>query len=75
MDGDDDRAVTGQDVLAAVAVAGLGAAVSARLLACIAVGDRFRDASELAAAAGPPALGISDGRWNAVFPPLFGEFE
>jgi hypothetical protein len=75
VDGAYDRAVTGQDVLAAAAVAGLGAAVSARIVACIAVDDRFGDASELAAAAGPPALGISDGRWNAVFAPLFGEFE
>ena len=75
MDGDYDRAVTGQDVLAAAVMARLGDAPCRRLAARIGSGDRFASANDLAAAAGPVALGVSDGRWNAVFAPMFGEFE
>ena len=75
MDGDYERAVTGKDVLAAARVAGLDETVLGRLVACITDGDRFDTGGDLAAAAGPAALGLSDGRWNAVFAPIFGEFE
>ncbi len=75
MNGDDDRAVTGQDILAAAAMARLGEAPCRRLAARIGSGDRFESAEDLAAAAGPAALGVSAGRWNAVFTPMFGEFE
>lgn len=75
MDGDYERAVTGKDVLAAARVAGLEEAVFGRLAACIADDDRFHTGEDLAATAGPAALGLSDGRWNAIFAPVFGEFE
>lgn len=75
MDSGYHRATTGRDVLAAARVAGLGTAVCERLAARIADDDRFATGADLAAAAGPAALGLSDGRWNAVFAPVFGEFE
>jgi hypothetical protein len=75
MGGDYHRAVTGQDVLAAASVAGLGEAVRVRLAEHVASGDRFDSTEDLAVAAGPMAIGLSHGRWNATFTPLFGEFE
>lgn len=70
-----DRPVTGGDVAGAAAAfphAGVDAdAVRARVPADAV----FPDAAALRRVLPPGALGITAGVWEAVFGPLFGEFE
>lgn len=70
-----DRPVTGSDVAGAAAAfarAGVDADAVRRRVPPDAV---FPDAAALRRALPPDALGISPGVWEAVFGPLFGEFE
>lgn len=70
-----DRPVTGGDVAGAAAAfahAGVDAdAVRVR----VAADAVFADAASLRRVLPPDALGIAPGTWEAVFGPLFGEFE
>lgn len=70
-----DPGITGTDIRAAAAVAGLPEAAQGRLAAAVAPGALFGDLEALAGVAGPAVLGVGVGRWSAVFAPLFGEFE
>lgn len=75
MDAIYERSVTGADVVAAAVATGLDAEAIDRLMRRVAAADRFACVEDLAAVAGPPAIAVPTGRWNAVFAPLFGEFE
>jgi len=41
----------------------------------VAPGDEFPEPAALARVIAPARLGVTAGRWNHVFGPLFGEFE
>jgi hypothetical protein len=75
MDGIYERPVTGVDVIAQASSAGLEPRVAVRLAGRVDADAEFRGLDDLARAAGPAELGMTPGRWAAVFGPLFGEFE
>jgi hypothetical protein len=75
MDGAPDSCIMGADVRAAAEVAGLAPDVRARLAGLVRVDDAFPDLEALAAVADPVSLDLAPGRWNALFGPLFSEFE
>ncbi len=67
--------MTGSDLIAHVRNAGVAPEVVARLRARITEDQVVIDLDDVARRASANELGISPGRWNAIFPPLFGEFE
>jgi hypothetical protein len=67
--------MTGRDLIAHIRNAGVAPEVVARLCARITEDQVVLDLEDVARRASASALGISPGRWNAIFPPLFGEFE
>jgi hypothetical protein len=75
MDGTYERPVTGADVIAQATSAGLDPRVAVLLAGRVDADVEFRDLDGLARGAGPAELGMTPGRWAAVFGPLFGEFE
>ena len=75
MDGTYDRPLTGVDIIAQATSAGLKPGVAVLLAGRVDADAEFRDLDDLARAAGPAQLGMTPGRWAALFGPLFGEFE
>ena len=75
MDPTYERPLTGADVIARARVSGIGTEAMRTIAAAIAPGDEFADAAALARVIAPARLGLTPGRWNHVFGPLFGEFE
>ncbi len=70
-----DRPVRGADVAGAVAALPGAAVGPADVLRLIGAEAAFADLDALRAALPPPALGLTPGAWEALFAPLFGEFE
>jgi len=75
MDASYERALTGADVIAWARAAGVGPAQARIIAASIDPATAISGPEELARAIGPARLGMSPGRWDHVFGPLFGEFE
>jgi hypothetical protein len=70
-----DRPVRGADVAGAAATVPGVPVAPADVLARIAPDAEFADLEALRAALPPAALGVTAGVWEALFAPLFGEFE
>ena len=70
-----ERALTGADVIARARSAGVGAEVLRVIAASLDPDAVVNGPGELARVVGPERLGMSRGRWDHVFGPLFGEFE
>jgi len=75
MDPTYERPLTGADIMARARVCGIGPEAMQAIAAAIAPGDEFASAAALANVIAPARLGLTAGRWNHVFGPLFGEFE
>ena len=75
MDASYERPLTGADVIARARAAGIGPDAMRVIIELIAPGDVFPEPAALARVIAPERLGLSAGRWNHVFGPLFGEFE
>jgi len=75
MDASYERPLTGADVIARARAAGIGPDAMRIIVELIAPGDEFPAPAALARVIAPERLGLTAGRWNNVFGPLFGEFE
>jgi hypothetical protein len=75
MDPSYERPLTGADVIARARTAGIGPETMQVITATIPPDAEFPDPAVLARAIAPARLGMTPGRWNHVFGPLFGEFE
>ncbi len=70
-----ERPLTGADVIARASAAGIDAATAALIAELIDADRVIAGQAELVRVIGPVRLGMTPGRWNHVFGPLFGEFE
>ena len=70
-----ERPLTGADVIARARTAGIGPDAMRIIVELIAPGDEFPAPAALSRVIAPERLGLTAGRWNNVFGPLFGEFE
>lgn len=68
-------AISGRDVLAALAAFGAGRGDAGAVRAAVAPDDAFDDYEALVRACPPARAGLTPGEHAAVFAPLFGEFE
>lgn len=75
MDVSYERPLTGADVIARARAAGIGPDPMRIIVELIAPADEFPEPAALARVIGPARLGLTAGRWNHVFGPLWGEFE
>ncbi len=75
MDASYERPLTGADVIARAGTAGIGPDAMRTIIELVAPGDEFPEPAALARVIAPARLGLTAGRWNHVFGPLFGEFE
>lgn len=75
MDPSYERPLTGADVIAQAAAAGVGPDALAVIDELLGRGGQISGQADLVQRIGPDRLGMTAGRWDHVFGPLFGEFE